>query len=429
LAGKDPLTGNDFSYRREWIRRRMEQLAAVFGIDVLAYAILSNHLHLVLRNRPDVVGTWSDAEVAQRWLQLFPGKRLDEQLGQPSDNEIQALARDTKRLAVIRTRLSDISWFMRALAEPIARMANRQDECTGRFWEGRFKAQRITDEAGLLAVSMYVDLNPVRAALARTAEQSQYTSAYDRIRGGLQGEQVPSAAAEVAPVSREQAAKEAKTLTPSQRRKRAAQRKRAARRGQQRIRRDAWLAELTIDELLDEAGPRASSSWVRASDKGFLSMSLTDYVELLEWTGRQGRKASQGQRQAPSQGTGTSGTGTSGTGMSGTGTSGTGTSGTKVPGARGGSESAGDVASRPTLASEARVPENLRRVLSRLGIEGSMWLDLVWNFKRYFGHSAGSPSSLKADAASRSRQWARGQRSASHCFTQEEATTTARPSA
>ncbi|MEZ6120626.1 MAG: hypothetical protein R3C28_29170 [Pirellulaceae bacterium] len=69
-------------------------------------------------------------------------------------------------MTLIRTRLSDISWFMRALAEPIARLANKQDECTGRFWEGRFKAQRITDEAGLLACAMHVDPNPIKAAMA-----------------------------------------------------------------------------------------------------------------------------------------------------------------------------------------------------------------------------------------------------------------------
>jgi hypothetical protein len=83
-------------------------------------------------------------------------------------------------------------------------MANKQDECTGRFWEGRFKAQRITDEAGLLACAMYVDLNPVRAAMAESPETSEHTSAYDRIGGSVRGKKAESAALEIAPVSPEQ---------------------------------------------------------------------------------------------------------------------------------------------------------------------------------------------------------------------------------
>ena len=82
---------------------------------------------------------------------------------------------------------------MKALAEPIARLANRHDGVTGRFWQGRFKAQKIVDESGLLACAMYVDLNPVRAAMAETPEQSRYTSAYDRIASAKGREQVSAA--------------------------------------------------------------------------------------------------------------------------------------------------------------------------------------------------------------------------------------------
>ena len=160
---------------------RMEALASVFACDVLSYAIMSNHLHVILRNRPDVVEAWSDEEAAIRWLRVFPGRRLDEHLGEPTERDVETLVNDKDKLALVRMRLSDISWFMRALSEPIARMANKQDECTGRFWEGRFKDQRLTDEAGLLACSMYVDLNPVRAAMAESPEQARHTSAYDRI--------------------------------------------------------------------------------------------------------------------------------------------------------------------------------------------------------------------------------------------------------
>ena len=70
---------------------------------------------------------------------------------------------------------------MRALAEPIAWRSNAEDKVTERFWEGRFKSQKLADETAVLACSAYVDLNLVRAGVAATPEVSQYTSAYERI--------------------------------------------------------------------------------------------------------------------------------------------------------------------------------------------------------------------------------------------------------
>ncbi len=143
LTGIDEVSGNDYSFRREWIRRRLEALASVFAIDILTYAILSNHLHVILRSRPDVLEKLSDQEVAIRWLRVFPGHRIEDHLAEPSEIDVKRVLADPEQLAMIRTRLSDISWFMRALAEPIARISNAQDKCTGRFWEGRFKANEL----------------------------------------------------------------------------------------------------------------------------------------------------------------------------------------------------------------------------------------------------------------------------------------------
>jgi len=182
LCGVDPNTGKDYSHRKQWIRDRLEELAGIFGLDVMAFAVMSNHLHVVVRTRPDLVKDWSDDEVAQRWWNLFPQRRTT--TGKPetaSEFELNQIRNNVEGLKEKRKRLSSISWFMRCLAEPIARRGNRDDEVTGHFWEGRFKAQVLPDEAALAACMAYVDLNPVRARIAKTPERSDFTSAQERI--------------------------------------------------------------------------------------------------------------------------------------------------------------------------------------------------------------------------------------------------------
>jgi hypothetical protein len=66
LCGTDSYTGRDYGHRKAWVLERLRQLAGLFGVEVCDYAIMSNHLHIVLRNRPDVARQWSDLEVAIR---------------------------------------------------------------------------------------------------------------------------------------------------------------------------------------------------------------------------------------------------------------------------------------------------------------------------------------------------------------------------
>jgi REP element-mobilizing transposase RayT len=184
----DHQTGIDYEYRRAWIEQRILALGQIFCIDVCAYAVMSNHYHVVLYINASEQAGLSLEDVLNRWNRLFKGNQL---VRQYLNNETLC---DAQRQVVYdlaeqwRARLGDISWFMRVLNEGIAREANREDQCTGHFWESRFKSQALLDEQALAACLAYVDLNPVRAQMAETPEQSDYTSAQKRIQCAQQTE-------------------------------------------------------------------------------------------------------------------------------------------------------------------------------------------------------------------------------------------------
>ena len=176
LCGRDASTGKDHEHRREWIEEEILRLTGIFALDVSAYAVMSNHFHVVLYINSEKSDSWSDEEVIDRWHQLFKGTLQSQRFVAKVEQEKAALELLGNQVAEWRSRLTNISWFMRVLNEKIARMANKEDDCTGRFWEGRFKCQALLDEQALMACMAYVDLNPVRAEIAETPEESDHTS-------------------------------------------------------------------------------------------------------------------------------------------------------------------------------------------------------------------------------------------------------------
>ena len=189
LMGDDNLTGKNYDHRRAWVESQLLTLTSAFAIDVAAYAVMSNHLHLVLNVDIYQSNRWTDREVIEHWHQLFKGTEITQKFVQGEVIESDEITALKHSIAQYRSRLSDISWFMRALNEPIARKANIEDNCTGHFWEGRFKSQALLDEAAVLACMAYVDLNPIRAKMADTPEQSDYTSLKLRVKAALKGKQ------------------------------------------------------------------------------------------------------------------------------------------------------------------------------------------------------------------------------------------------
>ena len=264
LFGDDPLTGKNYDHRKAWCEERLKLLASQFGIDLISFTILDNHYHMVLRSRPDVVATWDDTEVARRWLTLCP-KRKDDQgrAEEPTTAELNSIRKDKKQLREIRTRLSHISWWVRLFSQKIAQRANLEEKETGKFFQARFKATRLIDETSILACAAYVDLNPIRAAIAETLEMSHFTSIQRRVQDLKAGH------------AKRRGGKASEAPAEQQFR-------------------SGFLSPVDLNEHAGEIGPCAHEGGRRCSDKGFLPMSAAAYAELLDWTARQVRADKRG---------------------------------------------------------------------------------------------------------------------------------------
>jgi hypothetical protein len=241
------LLSESKSDRRRWIICREEQLASLFAIDIEFRAEMRNHLHLILRTRPEIVRRWSDEEVLRRWLTITKlAKCMSDAMPQPDPKRFEELLKDKKYIKRVRKRLSSVSWFMGTLCENIARRANKEDDCKGHFWESRYQCRECSDVGALLICGIYVDLNAMRAGEASSPETSVYTSIYSRLQA-------------------------------KKRRKNA------------RNREDGWMAELTLRPECkeDEEWAYKSRTGRRASDLGVLPISLDSYLELLKWTARE----------------------------------------------------------------------------------------------------------------------------------------------
>ena len=181
LCGEDRFTGKNFDHRKQWLEDELLRLSEIFAIDLSAYSIMSNHYHVILHVDKARTHQWDATEVVKRWHRLFKGSKQSQAFSRGEVLEGADRILLDSEIAKWQKRLCDISWFMRVVNEKIARRANTEDGCKGRFWEGRFKSQALLDEKALLACMAYVDLNPVRAGVAQTPEDSAHTSIKRRI--------------------------------------------------------------------------------------------------------------------------------------------------------------------------------------------------------------------------------------------------------
>ena len=182
LCGDDHATGENYDYRKQWIVSRLRFLSYIYAIDICAYAVMSNHYHVVLHVDHARATDWTAREVAERWAQLYKAPLLVQRWLESPDTvgEVE-LVTVMEIIEVSRKRLYDVSWFMRCVNATIARMANNEENVKGRFWEGRFKSQALLDETAVLSCMAYVDLNPIRAGMQNDLVDSDFTSIQQRL--------------------------------------------------------------------------------------------------------------------------------------------------------------------------------------------------------------------------------------------------------
>jgi hypothetical protein len=185
LCGKDPHSKKNYDHRKEWLEKRMFHLAQCFSVAIDAFAIMSNHFHLVVYFDPQDSFRWTDEEVAARWLAAFPPNAIARSLEDEAD--ILSLHRAIllampERLLHARQTLGSLSMFMKNLKQPIAHRANKEDHCAGHFFEGRFYSGALLNESAVIAAMAYVDLNPVRARIVSDINTYQAASSSHRSR-------------------------------------------------------------------------------------------------------------------------------------------------------------------------------------------------------------------------------------------------------
>ena len=134
------LLGEGPNDRKQWIEHRLEELAEIFAVSVGGFSVLDNHLHVLVRLDPEVAQGWSDEEVVRRWGRLFPPRDQARRPLPVSDEWVQGHLLNAAWAARARQRLHSLSWFMKCLKEPLARLANREEQTRGAFFEGRSRA-------------------------------------------------------------------------------------------------------------------------------------------------------------------------------------------------------------------------------------------------------------------------------------------------
>jgi hypothetical protein len=116
------------------VEKRLLFLAGLFAIDICSYAVMSNHVHVVVHVDKDEALSWDVDKVLRRYHKLHNGTLLTQKYVRGDELSPSESFSFNETVEEYWLRLYDISWLMRDLNEYIAREENKEDACTGRFY-------------------------------------------------------------------------------------------------------------------------------------------------------------------------------------------------------------------------------------------------------------------------------------------------------
>ena len=168
---------------QEVFRTIMRSTAGFCGIEILTYAILGNHFHILAHVPPKTV--ISDEELCERMGCLYSSAHVDgfkRQLAEALSDGHDTYAEGLRQQYLYR--MHDISQFMKTLKQRFSVWYNRKNDRKGTLWEERFKSLLVQGSQGaLLTVAAYIDLNPVRAGIVDDPKDYRF-SGYGEACGG-----------------------------------------------------------------------------------------------------------------------------------------------------------------------------------------------------------------------------------------------------
>jgi putative transposase len=172
---------------KEGFRDLLRRVAGFCGVEVITFALLDNHFHLLIEV-PGAVGELDDEALLQRASLLYGKERRGQPLSMAriegalrAGGEVRSAMR-----ALLMGRMASLPMFMKMLKQRYSIFFNRRFDRVGTLWEGRFRSVLVEDSrVAVRTVAAYIDLNPVRAGIVRDPKDYRF-SGYGEAMGSGQ---------------------------------------------------------------------------------------------------------------------------------------------------------------------------------------------------------------------------------------------------